>query len=749
MKKNNKPTFAARARLIEKKYKRAKWDTIEQEAMEAELTALQAEQEQVRESMGLNQPQGQQFGNGGKIYADGGDATNNPLYNHILSSIVMKRDAVSQNLRNKVSSNSEYPVAEQISIRQDTTDKMLEALDEIAQDPQRLEAFYQQLLKNDMISPLEGYTPSNPDIAKSIVDMQQADANIVGNTNIDNVNAIGQAPGMGIPQTDYRENIPSEPRKSWDLIGRGVDAAVGALPEGVQNTLGKVSNAVESVNTIGGVLPGNSGDVTGGLPPLAMGIKGGVGSVLKGAGKYVDKATTLLPRTEQALGAGAKTTQSALGQGTGNLPATINRGTTGLATEASQYAPYWGERISGAIGQGQPAIGQANNLPMTFGKGVSNRMLPDINQTIPFMPQGGARGAIGGAGKALGAGSAETIPTTIQGALGQGVKGGPLARQQFMYPPSGSAAKLPKVSYMPTIGKAQGTEPLPGQASPRIDMNQIPSLDGKFDSSRQQPNLWDATSPRLSDNNSFNPNITSDNLSELTDDELGMEQKQNINPKGVTAINPKQSFWDKNKSYLPYAVSGLANIGGNVASAIISDRNQPKMPTTYAIPEKMNLEPQAEQLRKDASVSKNINMRNARNVGQGAAGMGVMNAGIDRVLGNNLTNLYGKQEQFNVGTANQFNQMNAQNKQRSDMVNTQLQQKALDDKLGYLGEAFSTPAKVMKDIRMDKADKEMRGVMETYYKSIGGRNYATVGSIFTGTDGFKYKVKPDKSIERV
>lgn len=60
MKKNtNKPTFAQRAKSIMKKYPRAKFDSVEKEAMEQELDALIAEQEAMKQAMGVGAPEQQ------------------------------------------------------------------------------------------------------------------------------------------------------------------------------------------------------------------------------------------------------------------------------------------------------------------------------------------------------------------------------------------------------------------------------------------------------------------------------------------------------------------------------------------------------------------------------------------------------------------------------------------------------------------------------------------------------------------
>ena len=209
-----------------------------------------------------------------------------------------------------------------------------------------------------------------------------------------------------------------------------------------------------------------------------------------------------------------------------------------------------------------------------------------------------------------------------------------------------------------------------------------------------------------------------------------------------------------NKDILPYAISGASNIASNLLMAAMAKKNQQKVNPVLASPERMNMEPQAEQMRKDASVSKNIGMKQARDLGMNAgatlANMGAIGSGVDRNLANTLTNLYGQQEQYNVGAANQFALQNQDASNRAGMINAQFGNQANQDRLGYIGGALGTIPGVMKDVRMDKADKQMRDVMDRYYQSVGGRNYATVGSIFKDpASGFTYKVKPDLTLEKV
>src|SRR6056297_3924868 len=59
-KKNNKPTFAERAKQIIKSYKRSDFDKIEKDQLDRELAALAQEQEQYRQNNGIDQEQSQQ-----------------------------------------------------------------------------------------------------------------------------------------------------------------------------------------------------------------------------------------------------------------------------------------------------------------------------------------------------------------------------------------------------------------------------------------------------------------------------------------------------------------------------------------------------------------------------------------------------------------------------------------------------------------------------------------------------------------
>lgn len=201
-----------------------------------------------------------------------------------------------------------------------------------------------------------------------------------------------------------------------------------------------------------------------------------------------------------------------------------------------------------------------------------------------------------------------------------------------------------------------------------------------------------------------------DSMNVLSDSQIKYLQQQ-------SKALEQDTFWNNNKQYLPSAVSGLSNITSNLLLAKAS-QNIPKNKATQTTAKRINVAPQAEQLRRDATASKNVALRNARNLGLNAgatmANVGATNAGIDRGLGSNLTNLYMGQEQFNVGAANQAALSNQAAMNRANMYNTQLQNQALQDKLEYYGAAASTIPGVMQDIRLQNRDNYQMDMWNRY-----------------------------------
>lgn len=547
MNKENKKTFAQRAKAIQAKYKRAEYDPIEARDMEAELESLMQEQESIRESMGLNQKSQesvQTFENGGGIY------------DHILDSIMNKRNNTTNLMKEKISSNSEYPLSEQLQIRDDTSNNIKLALDDIASDPARLDKFYQTLVEKGMIGPMQGYQPSTGDISQAIVSNEQSKGNAINN--------IGQV---------------------------GVNAPYPYINPTNQQLAGSIVSMQPQVNTTTNpIIPTN----VGGLP-------------VNSPGQYTGK---------------------------------------------------------------HPEAGWPMGFPNNQGA-----------QTPPIVPQ-----------------------------------------------PS-NKLKTPLVNTSKDNSLAN-SEVMGERAIAYNSLNPSP-MQGLFNSPTQT--ILDSNQP-----------FTEGNLGKMNT--LSPEQKSTLETQGSKQLgkDTRADKWSGMKDMAPYAISGLSNIASNLILANMAKKNQPRMNAAMATPEKVNLEPQAEAMRQQAGVSKNVAMRNARNLGVNAgsalANMGAIGADVDRGLGQNLTNLYMQQEGANVGAANQFALANMQAQQQANQMNTGIALQGKENQLGYLSGAMGTIPGVMKDIRMDKADTEMRGIQKKYYESMGGKNYATVGDFFSD-DQFDYEVK--------
>ena len=201
---------------------------------------------------------------------------------------------------------------------------------------------------------------------------------------------------------------------------------------------------------------------------------------------------------------------------------------------------------------------------------------------------------------------------------------------------------------------------------------------------------------------------------------------------------------EESTSFLPTAIGAGANMLGNLFLANQAKKLYNPVSPTMASVDKINLEPQAEQMRRDAAVSKRTNMLNARNLGTNAgetlANVSAGNTGVDRGLGANLTNLYMNQEQFNVGASNQASMFNAQNKSRSDMFNSQSKTNATGESLDYLSGALSVPGNAMREVQTIKADEKNKRLLENYYKSIGGQHYEMMNSLY-GINPFQTNVR--------
>lgn len=208
-------------------------------------------------------------------------------------------------------------------------------------------------------------------------------------------------------------------------------------------------------------------------------------------------------------------------------------------------------------------------------------------------------------------------------------------------------------------------------------------------------------------------------------------------------VSPTKGKEDKT-SILPTAIGAGAGLIGNLflANKAKGLYNPVDAPMTSA--STINLAPQVEGLKKDAGISKRINLLNARNTGASAGEMlantAAANAGVDKVLGDSLTKLYLGQEQFNASANNEVNMFNAQSKARANMFNSQSKTAADSESLDYLSGAIQTLPAAMREVQLMKADEKNKRLLENYYKTIGGTHYQMLNSLY-GSNPFQFQVK--------
>lgn len=547
-------------------------------------------------------------------------------------------------------------------------------------------------------------------------------------------------------------NIPEEPIEDKNLLYYG------------KKVLGAIGNAYDYVNTLGHTLPQgnpsylniNGEQVPSGLPtsytgvaPIpGRGIKGNIGRGIRGLGnKQLNPLTSftnlgegLVTPSRDALRGIASTRNAVIREGDDITKASRNiykeffntfKGKTpttkigNLSTKMEGAVPSKAEQIYGDLQKIGDKWYQVD---------------PSTGIKVPWKNIGYGAAGIGAAG-----------------ALGLGIYGLTQLPDGIVVDKQGKVVSPEVVKSLnidaisgPDYHTPQGYENVQAQAQAQPTSVEVPSKPRTV-SVRTKKNIpleqidYTAQSFKPEENLTLMNSLTARSKSPYTALPTQALQPMGNTPTERTPLqsNTGNEFWNKNKQYLPYAASGLANIAGNLLMAKEAGKYN-RINPTLATPERINLEPKAEQLRRDAGVSKNINMANARNLGLTSglamAGMNAANTGVDRVLGDTLTNLYIQQEGANTGAVNQFALQNQDAMNRANMYNAQMEQDTQRMKLGFLDNAIGTIPGVMKDIRLDKSDKEMRGVMDAYYKSSGGTNYMPVGSIFDSGFG-KYVVK--------
>lgn len=793
MKKQNK-TFASRARAIEKKYSRAKFDPVEKAEMEAELEALMNEQEAFREAMGFKeQEQMQQYAEGGymvggvdispwasgagheqnvaKIYEQltgilsgaKDTASMEQIINQYITDVTKGKGSLNGQAKAIIDASSKYQIDPALVIAIMQADSSLATAGKGARTnnpgnygtmddgsvtsfetiAQGIEAIPKQLAMYRDGKSSYG-TPSAPGEGiwlppGSTIAQQTPTETIISSLNnpnpvipaknisvtpesVDNNQYVVDMKGnrVGINEGERLPELTGRMAGDWDITGKALRAVGQVLPDWAKKGLNAIGSAAGWVDSGFGLLPENDRPLNTGIAPVAgMGRMGNLGKQAIGGRRAAQFGK------DARLGQTISRADNAISSRPGRVSSTKVRpqADPNIPVESRLVRP--GERLTN----------------------IADSKLPVVQQTGVDIIRPPLKGA----------GSQKALPS------GPGVVEG-----QWRYPPAVRSTVTGKKG--PQIINVEGTlEPktlpmhvgvLPGFPAYNPEWINIP-----LDKKKADETIVGGRNPL----SPLRPGQVPQNPGTPTElpgvDVIGKKEKPWIvtpeykdvplnpveedntvyNPEPITQATPPPTWWQKNKQYLPYTIAGATNLAGNLLLANQAKKTARINPALVSA-ERMNLEPQAEQMRKDASVSKNVNMRNARNLGQGVQGMGIINSGVDRALGDQLTKLYGQQEGFNTEMANRVNLQNQDAVNRANMFNAQMKQQGNQTSLGFLNDAIGTIPGVMKDIRADKADKEMRKIQERYYKSMG-RNYMNEGDLWDDTDtGFRYKVRNGKLV---
>jgi len=769
MTKKVKNTFAERARKIQNKYKRADFDPIEQASMEAELESLMKEQESFRNAMGLNQEQ-QQFGYGGNT---------KPI--HWKTPPEFVDDLLGRSPNGTTFGGGRFGGGGSGREWDDTQDKMIQKkwLDHRYPVGPTFDQAWGEANKKglkDFTFDGKKFTTEkdttgnwNRDHAmrtEAVLRMVTDENNKIIDDSTRVEPFLGIPPVLEIPAgtpnqkygyggklkmdgTETTQFIPEPQYPSW-------------MPEWASSSLdflGKVDRlGMPYQPLITGIAPFPGRGFRGGFKNLPINIKLPKQSFVKPPLAKGSRAVEGINPGKSIVGRESMPYNSAQVKNNVQVKWGSNKPTVNTPPPANPIPP------TNPVPPVNPTAGVVPPRPVGYFDDITNGVANGIDMS--FRPSYAAMGIGAGLGM-LGAGiyGLTQLPdgrvvdkqgkpvTKEQVAAMSGVN--PSVSQLAGFQPTeewlnsiGWNSKIPTEQAVkdkvPTKDKGKDTQTKQQSSEQAVVIPQAPAV-----SATTAPSGWGSVVDNISNFGMMaapQPQASGSPASTTQSPTLSSTRATQVMDNLQKELSPDASRKDKKDrdwKNLPYALSGLSNIAGNLLLANMA-KKVPQAQPAMAVPQKINLEPKANILREQADVSKNINMMNARNLGvnPGAmlGSMGVMNSGVDRGLSEALTNLYMGQETANVGAANQFALQNQDATNRANLYNAGMKYQGLQDKLGYMGAALGTIPGVMKDVRMDKADKEMRSIMDAYYKSSGGKNYLAEGSIFD-TEFGKYIVK--------
>lgn len=200
---------------------------------------------------------------------------------------------------------------------------------------------------------------------------------------------------------------------------------------------------------------------------------------------------------------------------------------------------------------------------------------------------------------------------------------------------------------------------------------------------------------------------------------IGGNFLQLLNDTGITGANIANSFVGNNNDYssikssiLPSVISTGASLIGNIAGMVgakkRAEESQISIPRTAA--EQISLEPQREELRREAATARNVALRNARDVSSPGAAYANQISGVRGImdsLGSAQGQSYMTEQNTNAQYRNQASLSNLQNQMQGRMFNAQIKANYLNQADQYRDAAFQAIPQGLQDYRAQVSQDQM------------------------------------------
>jgi len=211
---------------------------------------------------------------------------------------------------------------------------------------------------------------------------------------------------------------------------------------------------------------------------------------------------------------------------------------------------------------------------------------------------------------------------------------------------------------------------------------------------------------------------------------------------GDSNTQPTGSKFTGNYNYMIPA----AQIAGDVGMLAMQRKMQPQPITAPPItPQQINLAPQRAQIQAQGMAAQRSNQMAMRNAGlnpvQYMSAVGAGNADVNRNTNEALLQSGLAEQQYNVGTANQFAGINAQRKTQADMYNAQMKNYYNQQRLGLMSDIAAVPARGMSNAQ-DIRQRTMSAEMNNPYYNVTNSPNNNLWTTLTGNNQYNLQVSP-------